>query len=43
MYLLFVLEDYREIVGEFIPWKKFGHTSFENFILSIPDVVRVER
>ncbi|XP_052762944.1 tudor domain-containing protein 7-like isoform X2 [Mya arenaria] len=35
--------DYKGIVGEFIPWKKLGHASFENFIMSIPDVVRIER
>ncbi|XP_052271235.1 tudor domain-containing protein 7-like isoform X3 [Dreissena polymorpha] len=38
-----VQRDYKEIVGEFIPFKKFGHSSFENFIVSIPDVVIIDR
>ena len=36
-------EDYMDIVGEHIPFKKLGHPSFESFIVSIPDVVSITR
>ncbi|XP_025090824.1 tudor domain-containing protein 7-like isoform X2 [Pomacea canaliculata] len=35
------LEDYREITGEKIPFKLFGFSRVEDFIRSIPDVVRI--
>ncbi|KAL4217941.1 Tudor domain-containing protein 7 [Mactra antiquata] len=35
--------DYEDMVGEAIPFRKFGFSSFENFILGIPDVVRIDR
>lgn len=35
------MRDYREITGEQIPFRKFGHGSLEEFIRSIKDVVFV--
>nr|XP_055061819.1 tudor domain-containing protein 7A [Misgurnus anguillicaudatus]XP_055061820.1 tudor domain-containing protein 7A [Misgurnus anguillicaudatus]XP_055061821.1 tudor domain-containing protein 7A [Misgurnus anguillicaudatus] len=35
--------DYRELTGDVIPHRKFGHSSLENFLYSIPGVVRLDR
>jgi hypothetical protein len=37
------IEEYKEIVGENIPYLKMGFPSFEKFILSMPDVARIDR
>ncbi|XP_060571770.1 tudor domain-containing protein 7-like isoform X2 [Ruditapes philippinarum] len=36
-------KEYKEIVGENIPYLKMGFPSFEKFILSMPDVARIDR
>ena len=35
--------DYAHIIGESIPFESFGYSSLMKFIMSMPDVVRVER
>lgn len=40
---LIITGDYHDIVGDNIPYRKFGFQTFEQFILSIPDVARLER
>ncbi|XP_046548962.1 LOW QUALITY PROTEIN: tudor domain-containing protein 7-like, partial [Haliotis rubra] len=37
------LVDYRDVTGEYLPYKKFGFSSVSDFIASIPDVVHVRR
>ncbi|XP_046357075.2 tudor domain-containing 6-like isoform X1 [Haliotis rufescens] len=37
------LVDYRDVTGEYLPYKKFGFNSVSEFIASIPDVVHVRR
>lgn len=35
--------NFRELVGEVIPFAKFGFSSIENYMRSFPDVVRISR
>lgn len=34
-------KDYRQMNGKEVPYREIGHRSLDDFILSIPDVVRV--
>ena len=38
-----VYHDYRELVGEGIPYRKLGYDSLESFLTSVPDVCRMTR
>ncbi len=34
--------DYRELVGENLPWKKIGFKNLFEFLMSVPDVAKLE-
>lgn len=38
-----VYRDYRELVGEGIPYRRLGFDSLETFLTSVPDVCRISR
>ena len=38
-----VSEEYKEMVGDILPYKKLGHQTLEGFIKALPDVVQVTR
>lgn len=41
--MIFILGDYRDVTQEPLPFKKLGFPNLDEFINSIPDVVRVRR
>ena len=38
-----VYRDYRDLVGEGIPYRRLGYETLENFLTSVPDVCRISR
>ena len=38
---LCILGEYKEMVGDFLPFKKLGYPTLEDFIQSVPDVVEL--
>ena len=41
MAFLCILGEYKEMVGDFLPFKKLGYPTLEDFIQSVPDVVEL--
>ena len=38
---IYIKGEYKEMVGDFLPFKKLGFPSLEDFIQSVPDVVEL--
>ena len=38
-----VYRDYRDLVGEGIPYRRLGYETLENFLTAVPDVCRISR
>ena len=38
-----VYRDYRDLVGEGIPYRRLGYETLENFLTSVPDVCKISR